>query len=88
METTVEAGILSFRSSPGIMPDRRTSPDGMFEARLDGSLYAQPLYWRPSGSNDGMLVVVATENDVVHAFDAITGNEIWKRVVGRPVPSS
>ena len=61
--------------------------DRMFEARLDGSLYAQPLYWRSSGSNSGMLVV-ATENDVVQAFDATTGKERWKGVVGRPVPSS
>src|SRR5205823_883392 len=61
--------------------------DRIFEARLDGSLYAQPLYWRSSGSNSGMLVVV-TENDVVQAFDATTGKERWKGVVGRPVPSS
>ena len=61
--------------------------DRMFKAQVDGSLYAQPLYWRPSGSKTGMLFV-ATENNVVQAFDAITGNEIWKRAVGRPVPSS
>jgi hypothetical protein len=61
--------------------------DPMFRARVDGQLYAQPLYWRSSGSNAGMLFV-ATENDVVQAFDAVSGNEIWKRVVGPPVPSS
>jgi hypothetical protein len=60
--------------------------DRTFEARFDGELYAQPLYWRPPGSNSGMLLV-ATENDVVRALDAITGNEIWTRPVGRSVPS-
>src|SRR6266566_413469 len=58
--------------------------DRMFEARLDGPLYAQPLYWRPSGSNTGMLFA-ATEDDVVQAFDATTGKELWRRAVGRPV---
>jgi len=61
--------------------------DHMFGAHFDGPLYAQPLYWRPSGSNTGMLFV-ATENDVVQAFDAKTGSELWKRAVGRPVPRS
>lgn len=51
-------------------------------------MYAQPLYWHPSGANTGMLFA-ATEDDVVQAFDATDGKELWRRVVGRPVrPSS
>src|SRR6516225_8120521 len=58
--------------------------DRTFEARVAGPLYAQPLYWRPPGSNSGILLV-ATENDVIQAIDATTGKELWRRVVGRPV---
>lgn len=61
--------------------------DGTFNARVEGSVYAQPLYWRPPGTTSGVLFV-ATEDDVVQAFDATTGKELWKRVVGRPVRRS
>ena len=61
--------------------------DGTFNARVAGSVYAQPLYWRASGTSAGMLFVV-TEDDVVQAFDAVTGKELWKRVVGRAVRAS
>jgi hypothetical protein len=61
--------------------------DRTFDARVAGPLYAQPLYWRPSGSSTGMLFV-ATENDIVQAFDATSGKELWRRMVGRPVPGS
>ena len=59
----------------------------MFDARVAGPLYAQPLYWRPSGSNTGMLFT-ATEDNVVQAFDATTSKELWRRAVGRPVRRS
>ncbi|MGH6779740.1 MAG: PQQ-binding-like beta-propeller repeat protein [Bradyrhizobium sp.] len=36
----------------------------------------------------GGLLVTATENDVVQAFDAATGKELWRRTVGRPVAGS
>ena len=66
---------------------RSVQPDRSFNAHIAGSLYAQPLYWRPPGANAGMLFV-ASEDDVVQAFDATTGRELWKRVVGRPVRGS
>ena len=61
--------------------------DRMFNARVAGPLYAQPLYWHPSDSNTGVLFA-ATEHDVVQAFDATTGKELWRRAVGRPVRRS
>ena len=61
--------------------------DRAFDARVVGHVYAQPLYWRGSGSNDAMILV-ASEDDVVQAFDANTGKELWRRSVGRPVARS
>jgi len=61
--------------------------DEKFRARVDGNVYAQPLYWRALGSNVGMLLV-ATEENNVHALDATTGNEIWTRSLGKPVTRS
>src|SRR5215469_6665553 len=52
--------------------------DPGFQPRFAGHLYAQPLYWQAPGSSAAMLVV-ATEDDGVHAFDARSGNEIWMR---------
>ncbi len=62
-------------------------PDHAFDARVDGHLYAQPLYWRAPGSNSAM-VLTASESDVVQAFDAQTGKQLWRRSVGRPVAGS
>ena len=47
----------------------------------------QPLYWRAPGSRSAILLL-ATEDNVVYAIDAGTGNEIWKRSLGRPVARS
>jgi outer membrane protein assembly factor BamB len=61
--------------------------DQDFRAEVSGHVYAQPLYWQPPGSAPAMLVV-ATESDTVHALDAHSGSEIWKRSLGNPVPRS
>ena len=61
--------------------------DSTFNAHVAGSMYAQPLYWRPPGTNTGTLFA-ATQDDVIQAFDATTGKELWTRVVGRPVRRS
>ena len=66
---------------------RSVHVDRTFDAHVAGPLYAQPLYVQPTGSGSGLLVT-ATEDDVVQAFDASTGKELWRRVVGRPVPRS
>ena len=61
--------------------------DRTMEAHVAGPLYAQPLYWRPANSSSAMLLA-ATEQNVVQAFDATTGRELWRRAVGRPVRRS
>jgi hypothetical protein len=61
--------------------------DENFHARIAGHVYAQPLYWRKPGSGPSMLIV-ATGDNIVYALDAITGGEIWKRRLGKPVALS
>jgi hypothetical protein len=61
--------------------------DSTFDASVAGHLYAQPLYWRAPGSKTATLLT-ASESNVVQAFDAQTGKELWRRSVGRPVPGS
>jgi outer membrane protein assembly factor BamB len=61
--------------------------DENFAPRVAGHLYAQPLYWRPPGAGAGTgMLVVATEDDVVQAFDAASGKEMWRRSLGKPAP--
>jgi len=60
--------------------------DTAFAGRFEGHLYAQPLYWQP-GSASGVLIV-ATENDDVHAINARSGSQVWTRSLGRPVALS
>src|SRR6266436_2804693 len=61
--------------------------DEKFHARVAGNVYAQPLHWRAAGSSSGMLLV-ATEENNVHALDATTGDAIWTRSLGKPVARS
>src|SRR5260370_11245978 len=61
--------------------------DEKFHARVVGNVYAQPLHWREPGSSSGMLLV-ATEENNVHALDATTGDAIWTRSLGKPVARS
>jgi hypothetical protein len=74
---------------PGLNWDRARSLhlDENFRARISEHVYAQPLYWRGSGSMPPLLLV-ATEDDVVHAIDARSGGEIWQRSLGKPVARS
>jgi len=74
---------------PSLTWDRSRSlhVDDNFHASVRGHVYAQPLYWRAPGSSSGILVV-ATEDNVMHAIDAVSGGEVWKRSLGQPVPRS
>src|SRR5579862_941159 len=46
--------------------------DHHFKAKVDGHIYAQPLYWQPDGKNSGRIIV-ATESNTVYALNAATG---------------
>jgi outer membrane protein assembly factor BamB len=72
---------LSWEAVPGVRRDRG------FDGRVEGHVYAQPLYWRPPGAAHG-LVIVATESDVVQALDAVSGRTVWQAKLGEPVPGS
>ena len=50
-----------------------------------GPTYAQPLYLAGDGGQPD-LVIVATEQDHVYCFDATTGNTLWDRTLGIPLP--
>jgi len=78
-----QQSILTFHGQPGrngnfVVPAltferaRRLRLDQDFQARFPGHVYAQPLYWRVPGASSGMLLI-ATEDDAVHALDAKTG---------------
>ncbi|MGH9507185.1 MAG: hypothetical protein ACRD13_09705 [Terriglobales bacterium] len=56
---------------------------------VDGAIYAQPLYMpevRIPGKGRHNLVIVATENDSVYAFDACghPGQPLWRRRLADP----
>jgi outer membrane protein assembly factor BamB len=56
-------------------------------ANVHGPTYAQPLYLTSrSGKPD--LVIVATEQNLVDAFDAASGKKVWERTLGTPVARS
>ena len=54
---------------------------------MPGNVYAQPLYWRPAGAAGGR-VIVATEDNVVAALDAVTGRTVWQQSLGPPAMSA
>jgi outer membrane protein assembly factor BamB len=61
--------------------------DRHFKSTVDGHVYAQPLYWVPSGKSSGRIIV-ATESNLVYALDSATGASIWKTKLPRSVPLS
>ncbi|MGI8567873.1 MAG: hypothetical protein ACR2KT_01675 [Methylocella sp.] len=61
--------------------------DEGFRPHVSGHVYAQPLYWRAPGSSSAILLL-ATEDNIVQAIDAGSGNEVWKRSLGTPVARS
>lgn len=61
--------------------------DAAFDGKIDGQVYAQPLFWS-SPQTGRRLVIAATESDVVYALDARTGKVVWRKAAGLPVPLS
>jgi outer membrane protein assembly factor BamB len=72
---------------PGLTYERARGlrPDLTFNAAYRGEVYAQPLLWRDPKTGAGVLIV-ATEEDEVYAFDEKTGAQIWMRTLGEPIP--
>jgi hypothetical protein len=58
-----------------------------FDGKVEGHIYAQPLYWRPPGAGPG-LIIAATESNLVFALDADTGRAVWRAVLGHSVAGS
>ncbi|HUC18235.1 MAG TPA: PQQ-binding-like beta-propeller repeat protein, partial [Acetobacteraceae bacterium] len=59
-------------------------PTPLWSAPVAGPVYAQPLVWTaPDGRR---IVIVATEQDQVLAFDAANGERLWSRTLGTPAP--
>src|SRR5690348_4787399 len=58
--------------------------DTAFHAQFAGHVHAQPLYWKAPGSRQALLIV-ATEENIVYALDAVSGRTVWKRKLGTPV---
>jgi hypothetical protein len=64
-----------------------TSFGKLFTLTVDGLVDAQPLYLSSvpiSGSGTHNLLIVATENDSVYAFDADVGTPIWHMSALKP----
>jgi outer membrane protein assembly factor BamB len=61
--------------------------DPSFNATFPGEVYAQPLLWRDPKTGAGVLIV-ATEEDEVYAFDEKSGAQVWTRTLGQPVMRS
>lgn len=59
--------------------------DTTFTATYSGATYAQPLFVDGGAAGRDMLFV-ATEQNQVAAFDASTGQTIWQRTLGTPMP--
>jgi hypothetical protein len=55
--------------------------DPAFMATMSGPTYAQPLYF-DAGSGGKDLVIVATEQNEVSAFDAASGAMVWRKMLG------
>jgi hypothetical protein len=53
-------------------------------AMVTGNVYAQPLYLAGRG-NTPDEIIIATESNLVYAFAAATGAQLWRRSVGTAV---
>jgi len=61
-------------------------PDTGFVGTISGDVYAQPLFYHPSG---GQAVIIAvTESNSVYALDAATGAVVWQVQLAASVPLS
>jgi len=61
--------------------------DSGFSASVTGNVYAQPLFWHPTGTANGEVIVV-TESNQVSALNSVTGAKIWSVQLPASVPLS
>ncbi len=61
--------------------------DPAFKGVVDGSVYAQPLYWQETADRPGQ-VIVATEANAVVGLDAERGTPVWRTQLPPPAPLS
>ena len=67
--------------APGPAATYQSATHDWTTAALDGDVYASPIV-------TGGLVLVATENDTLYAFDAVRGTLRWSRHLAEPVDAS
>ncbi|MCU1623035.1 MAG: hypothetical protein JWL79_1880 [Frankiales bacterium] len=60
---------------------RPTAPKAVWKARLDGVVQASPLVI-------GSTVIAATESNTIYGLSRHSGQLLWKRHLGAPVPQS
>ncbi len=58
--------------------------DAGFKGVVDGSVYAQPLFWQPPGAKTGQ-VIIATETNKVYALDSVSGAVDWQTQLAAPI---
>ena len=70
-----------YPNQPKLSPDAvsNTNFGQLWDAPVDGQVYAQPLV-------NGTSVIVATERNRVYSFDAETGDTKWSIDLGAPFP--
>ena len=80
---------LTWATAPHLRRDRG------FDGRVPGHVYAQPLFWTPPRDSPGDApgaatgrVIVATEDNVVVALDAVSGRIVWQTRLGPPVSAT
>jgi hypothetical protein len=61
--------------------------DTTFSATFQGPVYAQLLY-APNGPSGKTLILAATEQNEVIAFDAAGGSRVWSQTLGTPATMS
>jgi hypothetical protein len=93
-----EQGVLTYHNSntrhglytaPGLTSAAAANlhADPAFKAAFSGNVFAQPLYWKPSGASVPLLIV-ATESNLILGINANTGATVWQTQLAPSVTSS
>jgi outer membrane protein assembly factor BamB len=74
-------GTPDHQGDPGPVPGLTGAAPSWTSPALDGMVYAEPIV-------SGARAYVVTENDTFYSLDVTTGQIVWQRHVGTPVPLS